>query len=65
MCYKDISANEYEAWSRKHKEAQLVMGDREAALDSVYEEVEKDLMVRREGSCFIDGNDGAFAKQKA
>uniref|UniRef100_A0A3P9JHE2 Phospholipid-transporting ATPase n=1 Tax=Oryzias latipes TaxID=8090 RepID=A0A3P9JHE2_ORYLA len=45
LCYKDISANEYEAWSRKHKEAQLVMGDREAALDSVYEEVEKDLML--------------------
>ncbi|RVE65444.1 hypothetical protein OJAV_G00116530 [Oryzias javanicus] len=45
LCYKDISANEYETWSRKHKEAQLVMVDRDAALDRVYEEVEKDLML--------------------
>ncbi|XP_024124313.1 phospholipid-transporting ATPase IC [Oryzias melastigma] len=45
LCYKDISANEYEVWSRKHKEAQLVMVDRDAALDRVYEEVEKDLML--------------------
>lgn len=45
LCYKDISASEFEAWSRQHKEAQLSMGDREAALDTVYEEIEKNLMV--------------------
>lgn len=45
LCYKDISASEFEAWSRRHKEAQVVMGDREAALDRVYEEIEKDLML--------------------
>lgn len=45
LCYKDISASEFEAWSRRHKEAQLNMVDREAALDGVYEDIEKNLMV--------------------
>uniref|UniRef100_A0A3B5QCU7 Phospholipid-transporting ATPase n=1 Tax=Xiphophorus maculatus TaxID=8083 RepID=A0A3B5QCU7_XIPMA len=45
LCYKDISASEFEAWSRRHKEAQLNMVDREAALDRVYEDIEKDLML--------------------
>lgn len=44
LCYKDISASEFEAWSRKHREAQLVTSDRDAALDRVYEEIEKNLM---------------------
>lgn len=46
LCYKDISQAEFDAWSRKHKEAQVTMVDRDAALDHVYEEIEKDLMVR-------------------
>uniref|UniRef100_A0A3Q2PDI7 Phospholipid-transporting ATPase n=1 Tax=Fundulus heteroclitus TaxID=8078 RepID=A0A3Q2PDI7_FUNHE len=45
LCYKDISISEFEAWSRKHKEAQVVMVNREEALDRVYEEIEKDLML--------------------
>ncbi|KAG7498592.1 phospholipid-transporting ATPase IC [Solea senegalensis] len=45
LCYKDISAAEYEAWSRKHKEAQVTMVNRDAALDSVYEDIEKNLML--------------------
>lgn len=45
MCYKDISAEEFEAWSRRHKEAQVTMNDREAALDAVYEQIENNLMV--------------------
>ncbi|XP_047426162.1 phospholipid-transporting ATPase IC [Mugil cephalus] len=45
LCYKDISPNEFEAWSRKHKEAQVTMVDREAALDRVYEEIENNLML--------------------
>lgn len=44
LCYKDISATEFEAWSRKHREAQLVTFNREDALDRVYEEIEKNLM---------------------
>lgn len=47
LCYKDISTSEFEAWSRKHKEAQLAMFNRDAALDQVYEEIEKNLMVCR------------------
>ncbi|XP_033845382.1 phospholipid-transporting ATPase IC [Periophthalmus magnuspinnatus] len=45
LCYKDISAEEYESWSRRHKEAQVVLADREGALDRVYEEIEKGLML--------------------
>lgn len=47
LCYKDISADEYAAWSRKHKDAELVMDNREAALDQVYEQIEKNLLVGR------------------
>ncbi|XP_072227593.1 phospholipid-transporting ATPase IC [Leuresthes tenuis] len=45
LCYKDISASEYETWSRLHKEAQVAMYDRDAALDRVYEQIENNLML--------------------
>uniref|UniRef100_A0AAQ4QMJ9 Phospholipid-transporting ATPase n=1 Tax=Gasterosteus aculeatus aculeatus TaxID=481459 RepID=A0AAQ4QMJ9_GASAC len=45
LSYKDISTAEYEAWSQKHTEAQLVMADRDAVLDRVYEQIESDLML--------------------
>ncbi|XP_042250955.1 phospholipid-transporting ATPase IC [Thunnus maccoyii] len=45
LCYKDISIDEYEAWSRKHKDAQVSLGDREAALDRVYEQIENNLLL--------------------
>ncbi|XP_066567022.1 phospholipid-transporting ATPase IC [Amia ocellicauda] len=45
LCYKDITEEEFQAWSRKHKEATVTMNNREAALDRVYEEVEKDLFL--------------------
>uniref|UniRef100_A0A672YZ59 P-type phospholipid transporter n=1 Tax=Sphaeramia orbicularis TaxID=375764 RepID=A0A672YZ59_9TELE len=45
LCYKDISDAEYNAWSRKHKEAQVTMVDRDAALDRVYEQIENNLML--------------------
>ncbi|KAM9338571.1 phospholipid-transporting ATPase IC [Symphorus nematophorus] len=45
LCYKDISADEYAAWSRKHKDAQVAMADRDAALDSVYEQIENNLLL--------------------
>ncbi|XP_071321667.1 phospholipid-transporting ATPase IC [Trachinotus anak] len=45
LCYKDISREEFEAWSRKHEEAQVAMTNRDAALDRVYEEIEKNLML--------------------
>lgn len=48
MCYKDISTDEYAVWSRKHKDAQVVTANRDAALDRVYEQIENNLMVRGE-----------------
>ncbi|KAM7393300.1 hypothetical protein PAMA_008107 [Pampus argenteus] len=45
LCYKDISIDEYEAWSRKHKDAQVTMSDRDEALDRVYEQIENNLLL--------------------
>uniref|UniRef100_A0AAV2IV86 Phospholipid-transporting ATPase n=1 Tax=Knipowitschia caucasica TaxID=637954 RepID=A0AAV2IV86_KNICA len=45
LCYKDISNQEYDSWARRHKEAQLVLADRETAVDRVYEEIENGLML--------------------
>ncbi|XP_076614933.1 phospholipid-transporting ATPase IC [Chaetodon auriga] len=45
LCYKDISTDEYNAWARKHKEAQVAPVDREAALDRVYEQIENNLLL--------------------
>ncbi|XP_053196502.1 phospholipid-transporting ATPase IC [Scomber japonicus] len=45
LCYKDIRIDEYEAWSRRHKEAQVTMVNREDALDRVYEQIESNLML--------------------
>ncbi|KAL2099677.1 hypothetical protein ACEWY4_004071 [Coilia grayii] len=45
LCYKDISHAEFEAWSRKHKEASVALGNREEALDNVYELIEKDMLL--------------------
>ncbi|CAJ1071117.1 phospholipid-transporting ATPase IC [Xyrichtys novacula] len=45
LCYKDISAAEWADWSRKHKEAQVSLSDRETALDTVYEQIENNLML--------------------
>lgn len=45
LCYKDISTDEYAAWSRRHKDAQVTMVNRDAALDRVYEQIENNLMV--------------------
>ncbi|XP_035245773.1 phospholipid-transporting ATPase IC [Anguilla anguilla] len=45
LCYKDISAQEFADWARKHKAASIVMSDRETALDQVYELIESNLML--------------------
>ncbi|CDR00731.1 unnamed protein product [Oncorhynchus mykiss] len=45
LCYKDISKQEFDAWAKKHKDASVAMGNREAALDRVYEQIENNLMV--------------------
>lgn len=48
LCYKDISESEYEAWAQKHQAASVSMGNREEALDVVYEEIENNLVVINE-----------------
>ncbi|XP_001920510.4 phospholipid-transporting ATPase IC [Danio rerio] len=45
LCYKDISQEEFDRWSRKHQTAAVSMVDRERELDEVYEEIEKDLLL--------------------
>ncbi|XP_041915439.1 phospholipid-transporting ATPase IC [Alosa sapidissima] len=45
LCYKDISQADFQAWSRKHKEASVATSNREEALDRVYELLEKDMML--------------------
>ncbi|KAK5878527.1 hypothetical protein CesoFtcFv8_023926 [Champsocephalus esox] len=45
LSYKDISTADYEAWSRRHKAAQVSMSDRDTALDIVYEQIESNLML--------------------
>uniref|UniRef100_A0AAY4EPS9 Phospholipid-transporting ATPase n=1 Tax=Denticeps clupeoides TaxID=299321 RepID=A0AAY4EPS9_9TELE len=45
LCYKDISRADFDAWSRKYKEASIAMRNREEALDEVYEQIEKDLLL--------------------
>uniref|UniRef100_A0A671QHB9 Phospholipid-transporting ATPase n=1 Tax=Sinocyclocheilus anshuiensis TaxID=1608454 RepID=A0A671QHB9_9TELE len=45
LCYKDISQAEYDAWAQKHQAASVSMGNREEVLDTVYEEIEKNLLL--------------------
>lgn len=45
LCYKDISYGEYEAWNKKFTEASVATTNRDEALDQVYEEIEKNLIV--------------------
>uniref|UniRef100_A0A8C1P7U1 Phospholipid-transporting ATPase n=1 Tax=Cyprinus carpio TaxID=7962 RepID=A0A8C1P7U1_CYPCA len=48
LCYKDISQAEFDAWSQKHQAASVSMGNREEALDTVYEEIEENLLQKRQ-----------------
>ncbi|KYO28935.1 hypothetical protein Y1Q_0009772 [Alligator mississippiensis] len=45
LCYKDISYGEYEAWNKKFTEASVATTNRDEALDQVYEEIEKNLIL--------------------
>lgn len=45
LCYKDISDDEFEAWNKKFMEASVATTNRDEALDKVYEEIEKNLIV--------------------
>ncbi|KAM8793549.1 phospholipid-transporting ATPase IC-like [Eudromia elegans] len=45
LCYKDISHDEFEAWNKKFMVASAAVTNRDQALDKVYEEIEKNLIL--------------------
>ncbi|XP_060764598.1 phospholipid-transporting ATPase ID [Neoarius graeffei] len=45
LAYKDLDEAEFAAWRQRHHEASTALEDREAKLDAIYEEIEKDLML--------------------
>ncbi|XP_072462060.1 phospholipid-transporting ATPase IC [Notamacropus eugenii] len=45
LCYKEISENEYAEWNKKFMAASITTVNRDEALDRVYEEIEKDLIL--------------------
>ncbi|XP_067173228.1 phospholipid-transporting ATPase IC-like [Apteryx mantelli] len=45
LCYKDISHDEFEAWNKKFMVASATITNRDEALDKVYEEIEKNLIL--------------------
>ncbi|KAM6034857.1 phospholipid-transporting ATPase IC-like isoform 1-T6 [Theristicus caerulescens] len=45
LCYRDISHHEFEAWNKKFLEASVATTNRDEALDKVYEEIEKNLIL--------------------
>uniref|UniRef100_A0A8D2MEE9 Phospholipid-transporting ATPase n=1 Tax=Zonotrichia albicollis TaxID=44394 RepID=A0A8D2MEE9_ZONAL len=45
LCYRDISQDEFEVWNKKFLEASLATSHRDEALDKVYEEIEKNLIL--------------------
>ncbi|XP_073476414.1 phospholipid-transporting ATPase IC-like [Aquarana catesbeiana] len=45
LCYKDISEEEFDIWSKRYKAASVAINNRDEALDKVYEEIENDLVL--------------------
>ncbi|MDP0983775.1 hypothetical protein, partial [Klebsiella variicola] len=45
MAYKDLDEDKFEEWRERHHEASTALDDREAKLDAIYEEIEKDLLL--------------------
>uniref|UniRef100_A0A8B9YYY1 Phospholipid-transporting ATPase n=1 Tax=Buteo japonicus TaxID=224669 RepID=A0A8B9YYY1_9AVES len=45
LCYRDISHDEFEAWNKKFVEASVATTNRDEALDKVYEDIEKNLIL--------------------
>ncbi|KAK2509734.1 hypothetical protein MC885_020764, partial [Smutsia gigantea] len=45
LCYKEIGEKEFEEWNKKFMAASIASINRDAALDKVYEEIEKDLIL--------------------
>lgn len=47
LAYKDLDEEYFNQWIQRHHEANTALEDREGKLDQLYEEIEKDLLVRR------------------
>uniref|UniRef100_A0A673NGB1 Phospholipid-transporting ATPase n=1 Tax=Sinocyclocheilus rhinocerous TaxID=307959 RepID=A0A673NGB1_9TELE len=45
LAYKDLDEDKFEEWKKRHHEASTSLEDREAKLDAIYEEIEKDLLL--------------------
>ncbi|XP_006837581.1 PREDICTED: probable phospholipid-transporting ATPase IC [Chrysochloris asiatica] len=45
LCYKEIEEKEFAEWNKKFMAASVVTTNRDEALDKVYEEIEKDLIL--------------------
>ncbi|XP_044790512.1 phospholipid-transporting ATPase IC isoform X2 [Bubalus bubalis] len=45
LCYKEIEEKEFEEWNKKFMAASIASTNRDEALDKVYEEIEKDLIL--------------------
>lgn len=48
VAYRELDEAFFQDWSKRHNEACLSLENRESRLSSIYEEVEKDLMVSEE-----------------
>lgn len=46
LAYKDLDEEYFNQWQQRHEEASTTLDDREGKLDELYEEIEKDLLVR-------------------
>lgn len=51
LAYKDLDEEYFKEWQRRHHEASTELEDRESKLDELYEEIEKDLLVRYSLCC--------------
>lgn len=59
LAYKDLDEEYFNQWKQRHHEASTEMDDRESKLDQLYEEIEKDLLVGKQGrekSCFSEAH---------
>ncbi|XP_008584318.1 PREDICTED: probable phospholipid-transporting ATPase IC [Galeopterus variegatus] len=45
LCYKEIEEKEFTEWNKKFMAASMALTNRDEALDKVYEEIEKDLIL--------------------
>ncbi|XP_048219503.1 phospholipid-transporting ATPase IC [Perognathus longimembris pacificus] len=45
LCYKEIEEKEFAEWNKKFMAASVAVANRDEALDKVYEEIEKDLIL--------------------